>query len=76
MIAIFGYTSHIHTAPWLNSKAIVARRDLSCSPCFYFSPKPASCQFEGTESVFTCIRDIQPQDIFRYLKQLIEQYKV
>ncbi|MBM4151841.1 MAG: lipopolysaccharide heptosyltransferase II [Ignavibacteria bacterium] len=76
MIAIFGYTSHIHTAPWLNSKAIVARRDLSCSPCFYFSPKPASCQFEGTESAFTCIRDIQPQDIFRYLKQLIEQYKV
>jgi lipopolysaccharide heptosyltransferase II len=76
MIAIFGYTSHIHTAPWLNSNAIVARRNLSCSPCFYFSPKPASCQFEGTESAFTCIRDIQPQDIFRYLKQLIEQYKV
>ena len=76
MISIFGYTSHIHTAPWMNDKAIVARRELSCSPCFYFSPKPASCKFEGSDSAFTCIRDIQPNDIFRCLKQLIEQYKV
>ena len=76
MISIFGYTSHIHTAPWMNDKAIIARRELSCSPCFYFSPKPASCQYEGSESAFTCIRGIQPNDIFQYLKQLIEQYKV
>ncbi|MFM8281239.1 MAG: lipopolysaccharide heptosyltransferase II [Bacteroidota bacterium] len=73
MIAIFGYTSHIHTAPWMNTKALVARRDLSCSPCFYFSPKPASCQFEGTGQAFMCIRDIQPEDVFTSLKQLIEQ---
>jgi heptosyltransferase-2 len=71
MIAIFGYTSHVHTAPWNNPNAVVARRDLSCSPCFYFSPKPASCQFEGTENAFTCIRDISPMDIFHSLKQII-----
>lgn len=71
MIAIFGYTSHIHTAPWQNPNAIVARRDLACSPCFYFSPKPASCQFEGTNSAFTCIRDISPMNIFLSLKEMI-----
>jgi len=71
MIAIFGYTSHIHTAPWQNPNAIVARRDLACSPCFYFSPKPASCQFEGTDSAFTCIRDISPMSIFLSLKEMI-----
>jgi heptosyltransferase-2 len=71
MIAIFSYTSHVHTAPWNNPKAVVARRDISCSPCFYFSPKPASCQFEGTENAFTCIRDISPMDIFHSLKQII-----
>ena len=71
MIAIFGYTSHVHTAPWNNPNAVVARRDLSCSPCFYFSPKPASCQFEGTANAFTCIRDISPMEIFHSLKQII-----
>ena len=71
MIAIFGYTSHVHTAPWNNPNAVVARRNLSCSPCFYFSPKPASCQFEGTANAFTCIRDISPMDIFFSLKQII-----
>jgi len=71
MIAIFGYTSHVHTAPWNNPNAVVARRDISCSPCFYFSPKPASCQFEGTANAFTCIRDISPMDIFHSLKQII-----
>ena len=71
MIAIFGYTNHVHTAPWNNPNAVIARRDLSCSPCFYFSPKPASCQFEGTEHAFTCIRDISPLDIFHRLKQII-----
>lgn len=71
MIAIFGYTSHVHTAPWNNPNAVVARRDITCSPCFYFSPKPASCQFEGTENAFTCIRDISPMDIFYSLKQII-----
>jgi heptosyltransferase-2 len=73
MIAIFGYTSHVHTAPWNNPKAVVARRDVSCSPCFYFSPKPASCQFEGTDKAFMCIRDISPMDIFHSLKQIISK---
>ena len=76
MIAIFGYTSHIHTAPWMNQKALVIRRDLSCSPCFYFSPNPAKCQFEATDQAFMCIRDIQPEHVFHSLKQLIDQYKV
>jgi len=73
LIAIFGYTSHVHTAPWNNPRAIIARRDLACSPCFYFSPKPASCQFEGTDKSFTCIRDISPIDIFLSLKAMISQ---
>jgi heptosyltransferase-2 len=71
MIAIFGYTSHVHTAPWNNPQAVIARRSLSCSPCFYFSPKPASCQFERTDKAFTCIRDIYPIDIFHSLKEII-----
>jgi heptosyltransferase-2 len=71
LIAIFGYTSHVHTAPWNNPRAMIARRDLACSPCFYFSPKPASCKYDGTDKAFTCIRDISPIHIFQSLKEII-----
>ena len=70
-ISIFGYTSHIHTAPWGNSNALVARRALECSPCFYFSPKSAHCKFSGTEKEFSCIREIKAHDIFHRLQALI-----
>jgi heptosyltransferase-2 len=70
-ISIFGYTSHIHTAPWGNSNAFVARRAIECSPCFYFSPKSAHCKFSGTEKEFSCIREIKAHDIFHRLQALI-----
>jgi heptosyltransferase-2 len=73
LISIFGYTSHIHTAPWMNTKAVIIRRDLECSPCFYFSPKPAHCQFAGSPKEFHCIRGIGPDDIYSQAVKMLQQ---
>lgn len=69
-VAIFGYTSHIHTQPWGN-KSKVVRLPLPCSPCFYFSPKPAQCkQFSGDEK-FKCMKDISVTQVFNECIELL-----
>ena len=63
-VAIFGYTDPNHTKPWFNH-SIVVRKNMNCSPCFYFSPKPAHCkEYQGDES-FKCIKDITVEEVFQ-----------
>lgn len=69
-VAIFGYTSHIHTRPWC-SRAIVVRHDLPCSPCFYFSPRPASCKWSGDDE-FMCIRRISSDEVYAACIKLLD----
>ncbi len=70
-VAIFGYTSHVHTRPWSENALVVRRDDLPCSPCFYFSPKPAQCrQFSGNEQ-FKCIKEISVQTVLSACKHLL-----
>ncbi|GAB1430674.1 glycosyltransferase family 9 protein [Ignavibacteria bacterium] len=69
-VAIFGYTSHIHTRPWCK-RAIVVRHDLPCSPCFYFSPRPASCKWTGDDE-FMCIRRISSDEVYEACAALLD----
>ncbi len=69
LVAIFGYTSHVHTRPW-GVKHEVVRHDLPCSPCFYFSPRPAHCQFTG-EDEFKCIRRIEVSEVLAACKRMM-----
>ena len=74
-VAIFGYTSHVHTKPWSDNSIVVRRDDLPCSPCFYFSPKPAQCrQFTGNEQ-FKCIKEISVTTVLNACKQLLDTKK-
>ena len=43
-VGIFAYTNYKELYPW-KTKNVVVRKDLPCSPCFYNSPKPATCIF-------------------------------
>lgn len=70
LVAIFGYTSHVHTRPW-KVKHEVVRHDLECSPCFYFSPRPASCKFQG-EDEFKCIRRIEVSEVLAACRRMLQ----
>lgn len=69
--AIFGYTNYKELFPWQN-KHIIVRHDLPCSPCFYNSPKPVNCIFDGNEE-FKCIREITIEEVYSACKKLIEE---
>lgn len=74
-VAIFGYTSHVHTKPWSQNSIVVRKEDLSCSPCFYFSPKPAQCrEFQGEEK-FKCIKEIGVQTVLNACETLLQKHK-
>lgn len=74
-VAIFGYTSHVHTKPWSQNSVVVRKEDLSCSPCFYFSPKPAQCrEFQGEEK-FKCIKEIGVQTVLNACETLLQKHK-
>lgn len=69
-VAIFGYTSHVHTKPWGNTSSVV-RLPLPCSPCFYFSPQPAQCrEFKGDEQ-FKCMKEISIQQVLEACNSLL-----
>ncbi len=74
VVAIFGYTNHKELYPW-KTKHIVIRKELECSPCFYNSPKPASCRFSGQEE-FKCIRSISSDEVIDAVDELLELRQV
>lgn len=69
VIGIFGYTNAKELYPW-KTKNIVVRKDLACSPCFYNSPKPASCIFDGAEK-FKCMKSIEIDEVMKAAVELI-----
>ncbi len=60
VVAIFGYTNARTLYPWAVPHVIV-RKDLPCSPCFFYSPKPAFCH-AGLD--YQCIKGITVDDVF------------
>ncbi|HMQ69117.1 MAG TPA: glycosyltransferase family 9 protein [Ignavibacteria bacterium] len=66
---IFAYTNARELYPW-KTKNVVVRKELSCSPCFYNSPKPATCIFQGAEE-FKCIKTIEVNEVMEAAVRLI-----
>jgi heptosyltransferase II len=69
-VAIFAYTNYKELYPWMTRSEIV-RRELSCSPCFYNSPKPAQCLWTGDEE-FKCITGIEVEEVYEACGRLLE----
>lgn len=70
VVGIFGYTNHRELYPW-KTKHVIVRKDYDCSPCFYNSPKAASCKWSGNEK-FKCIKDIMVDEVYNAVLQLLE----
>jgi len=68
-IGIFAYTNSKELYPWKTNNVIV-RKELDCSPCFYNSPKPATCIYKGEEE-FKCMKMITVDEVLLAVKQLI-----
>lgn len=68
-VGIFAYTNHKELFPW-NTKHIIIRKDIYCSPCFYNSPKPAECIWKGEEE-YMCMKTISVEDVYEACKQLL-----
>jgi heptosyltransferase-2 len=69
--AIFGYTNPQELHPW-KSKHIIVRKELECSPCFFNSPKPVNCIYNG-EDEFKCIKTISVEEVFTACTKLIKE---
>lgn len=69
VVAIFGYTNHRELYPW-KTQHIIVRKNYECSPCFYNSPKAASCKWTGEER-FKCIKDITVAEVYNAVLQLL-----
>jgi heptosyltransferase-2 len=69
VVAIFGYTNYRELYPW-GVKHKIIRKELDCSPCFYNSPKPASCKWTGTDS-FKCIKLITVEDVYSICREFL-----
>ena len=69
-VAIFAYTNPDYVHPW-QTPSIVVRRDLECSPCFFYSPRPARCKW--TEDRFRCITRIETGEVFAAVQKLIKE---
>ena len=72
IVSIFAYTSPAKTRPWNTAHKLV-RRDLSCSPCFYFSPRHASCIWK--EDRWRCITHIEVDEVFSAVKHLLQEVR-
>jgi hypothetical protein len=68
VVGIFAYTNYKELYPW-KTKNVIIRKDLVCSPCFYNSPKPATCIFKGEEE-FKCIKMIGVDEVYEAVRQL------
>jgi heptosyltransferase-2 len=68
VVAIFGPTNPNWVRPW-KVKHKVVRLDLSCSPCFYYSPKPLYCKIKEK---FKCIREIEVEMVKKAICELLE----
>jgi heptosyltransferase II len=72
-VGIFAYTNHKELFPW-NTKHIIVRKELDCSPCFFNSPKPATCLWKGEEE-FKCMKTISVDEVFEACEKLLGEIK-
>jgi heptosyltransferase-2 len=69
-VAIFGYTNHRELFPW-KTKHIIVRKNLDCSPCFFNSPRPATCIWLGKDE-FKCMNLLTVEDVAIACRMLLK----
>ena len=70
VVTIFAYTNPKYVYPWKTQYHMV-RHELECSPCFYYSPKPATCVWK--EDRFRCITHIDVQEVLAAVDGMINK---
>jgi len=68
-VAIFGPTNPVWVRPW-GVRHRVVRRELPCSPCFRYSPRPLECV---ANRGYECINDISVAEVFLVCCDLINK---
>ncbi len=68
IVTIFAYTNPNCVHPWMTNYVLI-RHDLDCSPCFYYSPKPAKCKLKNNK--FKCIREISVEEVAIEVKKML-----
>ncbi len=69
-VSIFAYTNPVYVYPW-GTQYVMVRKDLECSPCFYYSPKPATCKWDTDK--FRCNSQIQVNEVYTAVETLLSQ---
>ncbi|NLF38942.1 glycosyltransferase family 9 protein [bacterium] len=69
VVGIFAYTNWRGLYPW-GVRHRVIRRDLPCSPCFFYSPKPAQCHVDLD---YTCTRGIEVDTVYDAVLSLLAE---
>lgn len=62
--AIIGPTNRNYIHPWKTDYKIISK-DLSCSPCFIYSPEPLNCKRNDVK--YKCIRELTPEMVYSEL---------
>lgn len=65
--AIIGPTNRFFIHPWKTDYRIVSL-NLSCSPCFFYSPRPLKCYRDDV--LFKCIKEIDVDLVYEAVKEL------
>ncbi len=66
-VALIGPTNPHFIHPWHVPHRIV-KQGLSCSPCFYYSPKPLFCKLDNS---YACLRDLEVSTVVKASKELL-----
>jgi len=68
VVAIIGPTNQNYIHPWKTHHQIVSL-NLSCSPCFFYSPKPLVCN--RTDLKFKCIKELTVDMVYSSIMKFL-----
>ncbi len=68
VVTIIGPTNRFYIHPWKTDYRIVSL-NLSCSPCFFYSPKPLKCYRDDV--LFKCIKEIDVNMVYDAVKDMM-----
>lgn len=71
-LAIFGPTNTNYVHPWKTNFRI-AKLNLDCQPCFYYSPRPLTCSRKDVQ--FKCIKQLTVDYVFNIASEFIKREK-
>lgn len=70
IVTIFAFTNPVYVHPW-QCRYTLVRHDLPCSPCFYYSPRYARCQWKTDQ--FRCITHIEVEEVWAAVQQMLHE---